>query len=72
MQAQLDGDHIWGLIATGCNQDGHTNTPITAPSSKQQQSLLTDMYSTFKVDPATIQYIEAHGKDNISRIADHE
>lgn len=40
MQAQLDGDQIWGLIATGCNQDGYTNTPITAPSSKQQQSLL--------------------------------
>lgn len=60
-KALLDGDHIWGLIGTGCNQDGHTNTPITSPSSTQQHSLLKDIYSKFRVDPATIQYIEAHG-----------
>ncbi|CAC5378730.1 unnamed protein product [Mytilus coruscus] len=56
-----DGDRIWSLVATGCNQDGHSNTPITAPSSKQQQALLQDIYTKFRIDPATIQYIETHG-----------
>ncbi|VDI80301.1 Hypothetical predicted protein [Mytilus galloprovincialis] len=60
-KAVKDGDRIWSLIATGCNQDGHSNTPITAPSSSQQQALLQDIYTKFRVDPASIQYIETHG-----------
>ncbi|XP_071133182.1 phenolphthiocerol/phthiocerol polyketide synthase subunit C-like [Mytilus edulis] len=60
-KAKFDGNHIWGLIATGCNQDGQSNTPITAPSSDQQQALLKEVYSKYQVDPKTVQYIEAHG-----------
>lgn len=35
--------------------------PITAPSGQQQNQLLEHVYKLFKTDPATVQYIEAHG-----------
>ncbi|XP_033751244.1 phthiocerol/phenolphthiocerol synthesis polyketide synthase type I PpsD-like [Pecten maximus] len=60
-QAKLDGNKIWSVIVTGCNQDGHTATPITAPSGRQQSALLERVYHDYKVDPKTIQYVEAHG-----------
>ncbi|XP_069133106.1 phthioceranic/hydroxyphthioceranic acid synthase-like isoform X2 [Argopecten irradians] len=60
-QAVLDGNKIWAAIATGCNQDGRTTTPITAPSSNQQRNLLVKVYSKTGIDPNDIQYIEAHG-----------
>ena len=53
---------IWSTIATDCNQDGHTATPITAPSSSQQEELLKRIYSENRVDPGDIHVIEAHGK----------
>ncbi|OWF50769.1 uncharacterized protein LOC110450068 [Mizuhopecten yessoensis] len=60
-QALLDGNKIWAAIATGCNQDGRTTTPITAPSSIQQRNLLLKVYSETGVNPEDVQYIEAHG-----------
>ncbi|XP_060064747.1 uncharacterized protein LOC132545096 [Ylistrum balloti] len=60
-QALIDGNKIWAAIATGCNQDGRTTTPITAPSSIQQRNLLMKVYSETGVNPRDIQYIEAHG-----------
>ncbi|CAG2246246.1 Highly reducing polyketide synthase alt5 [Mytilus edulis] len=59
--AKRDGDNIWGTIVCGCNQNGKTSSPITAPSSTQQRVLLDDVYRRFKVDPSIIQYVEAHG-----------
>ncbi len=63
-QAELDGDHIWGTIVTGLNQDGRQATPITAPSGEQQENLLNEMYHRHNVNPTDIDYIEAHGKYN--------
>ncbi|XP_033752777.1 polyketide synthase-nonribosomal peptide synthetase hybrid himA-like [Pecten maximus] len=60
-QALIDGNKIWAAIATGCNQDGRTTTPITAPSSVQQRNLLVKVYSETGINPKDIQYIEAHG-----------
>ncbi|XP_070553984.1 phthioceranic/hydroxyphthioceranic acid synthase-like [Ptychodera flava] len=60
-KAITDGDRIWGIVGTGCNQDGRFATPITAPSSTQQENLLKMVYSKFKVDPSQVDYIEAHG-----------
>nr|XP_006815698.1 PREDICTED: uncharacterized protein LOC100373061 [Saccoglossus kowalevskii] len=60
-KAIKDGDIIWGVIGTGCNQDGHFATPITAPSGKQQEELLNLVYAKYKVDPSMVTYIEAHG-----------
>ena len=51
------------MIGTGCNQDGKTATPLTAPSGVQQEKLLRDVFSKFKVDPRDVTYIEAHGTD---------
>ena len=61
MQAVKDEDHIWGYVVTGTNHNGHTTTPITAPSSTKQVALLKHVYVKHNVNPATIQYIEAHG-----------
>ncbi|CAG2233397.1 Probable polyketide synthase 37,Fusaridione A synthetase fsdS,Lovastatin nonaketide synthase mokA,Equisetin synthetase eqxS,Phthiocerol/phenolphthiocerol synthesis polyketide synthase type I PpsA,Highly reducing polyketide synthase calA,Phthiocerol synthesis polyketide synthase type I PpsA,Reducing polyketide synthase swnK,Hybrid PKS-NRPS synthetase apdA,Probable polyketide synthase 16,Highly reducing polyketide synthase cla2,Fusarielin synthase FSL1,Hybrid PKS-NRPS synthetase lepA,Lovastatin nonaketide sy len=48
-------------VMSGCNQDGKENTPITAPSGNQQKELLKRVYSSHKINPADIQYIESHG-----------
>ncbi|XP_033756251.1 reducing polyketide synthase PKS1-like [Pecten maximus] len=54
--------HIWATIRTGCNQDGRTAKPITAPSEIQQRQLLRDIYLNFyHISPSDVQYIEAHG-----------
>jgi len=59
--AEADGDIIHGVIvASGINQDGRTNG-ITAPSATSQMSLLRDVYDRYRIDPAGIGYIEAHG-----------
>lgn len=47
---------------SGCNQDGKENTPITAPSGKQQIELMERLYTLHGISPADIQYIESHGK----------
>ncbi|XP_067676784.1 mycolipanoate synthase-like isoform X2 [Haliotis asinina] len=60
-QALHDGDNIWGTIVTGLNQDGRQVTPITAPSGKQQQELLNEIYTRHGIDPTEVDYIEAHG-----------
>jgi hypothetical protein len=62
LQAKEDGDKIWGIVMSGCNQDGKTNTPITAPPGEQQKVLLQKIYSSYGISPSTIQYIETHGK----------
>ncbi|XP_060082562.1 uncharacterized protein LOC132561871 [Ylistrum balloti] len=52
---------IWATIRTGCNQDGQTAKPITAPSEIQQNRLLHDIYlHSYHIDPSHVQYIEAH------------
>ncbi|WP_217623207.1 type I polyketide synthase [Streptomyces lunaelactis] len=57
--AAADGDLILGAIAgTGVNNDGHT-MGVTTPSLEAQVELLTKVYE--KIDPTTVQYIEAHG-----------
>ncbi|XP_067674719.1 mycocerosic acid synthase-like polyketide synthase [Haliotis asinina] len=60
-QAMKDGNNIWGTIATGLNQDGHVAKPLTAPSGEQQAQLIQDVYSKHGINPASIDYIEAHG-----------
>ncbi|KAK7490870.1 hypothetical protein BaRGS_00017926 [Batillaria attramentaria] len=56
-----DGDKIWATVCTGTNQDGHTVSPMTAPSGEQQKKLLHSVYGKFGVDVANLDYIEAHG-----------
>nr|AEC04357.1 polyketide synthase [Chitinophaga sancti] len=60
-EALAAGDHIYGVIAgSGINQDGTTNG-ITAPSAISQERLVSDVYTSFGIDAASVQMIEAHG-----------
>ncbi|CAC5426739.1 Narbonolide/10-deoxymethynolide synthase PikA1, modules 1 and 2 [Mytilus coruscus] len=59
--AKKDSNKIWATIATDCNQDGHTATPITAPSACQQEKLLLRVYLSNNVNPNDVKVIEAHG-----------
>lgn len=59
--AEADGDPIYGvIIGSGINQDGKTNG-ITAPSVNSQMELEREVYDKFKIDPASISYVEMHG-----------
>ncbi|MEW8547360.1 MAG: hypothetical protein AB2693_27950 [Candidatus Thiodiazotropha sp.] len=62
LQAIADRNSIWAVIRTGTNQDGRMANPMTAPSGLQQVQLLERVYAHYQVDPAMIQYIEAHGE----------
>lgn len=59
--ALRDKNKIWGTIYTGLNQDGHTVSPITSPSGKQQEQLLEYVFEKHRILPSNVQYIEAHG-----------
>lgn len=60
-KALADRDHIWGIISkTAVNQDGRSVSPITKPSTSQQEALLRQIYSS-ESDLVSVQYIEAHG-----------
>jgi acyl transferase domain-containing protein len=59
--AERDGDIIQAVIrGWGVNQDGKTNG-ITAPNPESQTRLEQDVYDRYRIDPAEIQLIEAHG-----------
>ena len=61
VDALASDDNIIGVIvASGINQDGASNG-ITAPSGSAQESLLSQTYARFGIDPSTISYIETHG-----------
>ncbi|NUA43780.1 Polyketide synthase PksL [Dickeya solani] len=60
-QAEIDGDHIYGVIlGSGINQDGKTNG-ITAPSVNSQIELEREVYRKHQINPDSISYIETHG-----------
>lgn len=59
--AVRDGDAVYGVIrASGINQAGRTHG-ITAPSVEPQSELMAEVYREGEIDPASIDYIEAHG-----------
>jgi acyl transferase domain-containing protein len=58
--AVADGDNIHGVIAgSAINQDGRSNGLI-APNGRAQERLERLVYERFKIDPSTIQVVEAH------------
>ena len=60
-RALADGNPILAVVAhTVVNTDGH-KSGITVPSAAAQASLLTNAYRQAGIDPAQIDYIEAHG-----------
>jgi amino acid adenylation domain-containing protein len=59
--ALRDRDHIHGIIrGSGMNQDGSKNGLI-APKAASQTALQRQVYEESRIDPETIDYVEAHG-----------
>lgn len=59
--AVADGDNILAVVAnTAINMDGR-KSGLTVPNPKAQAALLTQAYEQAGIDPADIDYIEAHG-----------
>ena len=58
--ALADGDAVRAVIkGVTLNQDGKTKG-ITMPSAEAQKQNMAKLYSKYSLDPADIQYIEAH------------
>lgn len=61
VDAERDGDQIYGVLrGWGINQDGSSNG-ITAPNQQAQTRLVREVYERFGIDPSTVDYVEMHG-----------
>ncbi|MGC4098061.1 MAG: SDR family NAD(P)-dependent oxidoreductase [Nitrospira sp.] len=61
-EAQADGDHILALIkGTAINNDGAHKVGYTAPRIEGQAKVIRAAHVAARVEPESIQYIEAHG-----------
>nr|WP_225953341.1 type I polyketide synthase [Kibdelosporangium phytohabitans] len=59
--AVRDGDRVLAVLrGSAVNSDGRSNG-LTAPNPEAQQALLRTAYASAGVDPAEVDYIEAHG-----------
>lgn len=60
--AQKDGDFIYGIVpGSACNNDGHSNNHMLAPSPITQEVMIKDALNRARLEPSKIQYVEAHG-----------
>ena len=60
--AIADGDHVRAVIlGSAVNNDGAAKAGFTAPSPSGQAAVIAEALAVAGVDPATIQYVEAHG-----------
>ncbi|MFD6244524.1 type I polyketide synthase [Streptomyces roseolus] len=60
--AVADGDHIHAVIrGTAVNNDGSEKIGFTAPSARGQAEVVGEALAVAGVEPATIDYVEAHG-----------
>ncbi|HWP96053.1 MAG TPA: SDR family NAD(P)-dependent oxidoreductase, partial [Syntrophomonadaceae bacterium] len=59
--AEVAGDHIYGLIIGSTENHGGRGSSLTAPNPKAQAELLVTAYTRARIDPRTVTYIEAHG-----------
>ncbi len=61
-RALADGDAIYACVmGAGANQDGYMPEGFTVPNVLSQIALLKAVYAEAKVDPLTVDFIEAHG-----------
>ncbi|TMC15826.1 MAG: SDR family NAD(P)-dependent oxidoreductase [Chloroflexi bacterium] len=65
LQAEADGDHIYGVIkASAINHGGKTNG-YTVPNPQAQAEVIEQALKDARIDPRTITYIEAHGTGTV-------
>ncbi len=60
-KAQIDKDHIYGVIKGIAVSHGGKAQSLTAPNAEAQSQLIVKTYTQANVDPETITYIETHG-----------
>lgn len=61
-EALKDGDSIRAVIrGSAVNNDGSRKVGFTAPSIEGQAQVVSEALAVADIDPATVQYIEAHG-----------
>ena len=59
--AEADGDRIWGVIrGSAINQNG-ASAGLTVPNGPAQEQVLRDALSRAGIEPADVDYLEAHG-----------
>lgn len=60
--AHAAGDRIHAVIrGSAVTNDGHSSGYLATPGRAGQEHMLRQAYANAGVDPATVQYIEAHG-----------
>jgi len=60
--AIADGDRIHAVIrGSGVNADGSRKTGLTIPSIDGQVELMRQVLARYDLDPAAVDYLEAHG-----------
>ncbi|WP_166706504.1 MULTISPECIES: SDR family NAD(P)-dependent oxidoreductase [Bacillus amyloliquefaciens group] len=60
-QAEVDGDHIYGVILGSEENHGGRANSLTAPNPNAQAELIKAAHRKSGIDPSTVTYIEAHG-----------
>ncbi len=61
-RALAEGDRIYALVrGSAVNNDGQSSGLLVAPGVEAQQAMLREAYRSAGVDPAAVQYLEAHG-----------
>lgn len=61
-RALADGDRIHAVIrGSGVNADGSRKTGLTIPSIDGQVELMRQVLARHELDPAAVDYLEAHG-----------
>ena len=60
-KAEADGNRIWGLVkGTAVNQSG-VRAALPVPNGPAQERVMEDALAMAGVDPAGVDYLEAHG-----------
>lgn len=60
-RAMQDGDHIYGVIKGSSINHGGKTSGFTVPSPVAQAAVIQEALNDAQVEPASINYIEAHG-----------
>ena len=60
-QAEIDGDHIYGVIKASAMNSGGKTSGYTVPNPNAQAKVIGSALRKANIDPNTINYVEAHG-----------